>query len=125
MQEKSKAGRKFIFDTEEEFLDKFEEYIKKCEDSGRLANIAGFAAYCRMHRDVFYTTKRRFPWAGGMIENILEDYTINADINHILKIFYMKCKFKYNDRPEDDGKEKNRVVIVDDLPDSDEDERED
>lgn len=124
MQEKPRKRHQgeVVFATEEDFLNKFEEYVSICDKSQRLANIAGFAVFCRMNRDTFYHTKGRFPWAGGMIENILEDYTLNAPINHILKIFYMKSKFKYRDKPEEEMKDKSRVVIVDDLPECDDNE---
>lgn len=109
-----------IFKTEEDFLNKFEEYIKYCEANKRFANVAGFAVYGKFCRDTFYATKDRFPTAGKMIDDILEDYTLNADIYHTLKIFYLKVKCKYNDHNGENMQSGNRVTIIDDLPDGDE-----
>lgn len=110
------APRKFP--TEEDFLNKFEEYISYCEENKKIANIAGFAVYCKINRDTFYDQKERYPQAYNMIQDILEDYTINTDMHPTLKIFYLKCKFKYKDKPEEDQKDINRVTIVDDLDDT-------
>ena len=41
-----------VFKEEQEFLNKFEEYINYCEANKRLANIAGFAVYCKSFLDV-------------------------------------------------------------------------
>ena len=111
-----------IFKTEQEFLDKFTEYIDYCQEKERLANIAGFAVYCKICRDSFYAQKEYYPKAFSMINDILEDYTLNADIYHTLKIFYLKCKFKYDDHNNDNLKPTNRVTIVDDLHDGDDNE---
>lgn len=108
-----------VFKDEKEFLNKFEEYINYCDENKRLANIAGFAVYCKICRDAFYNQKEYYPQAFSMINDILEDYTLNADIFHTLKIFYLKCKFKYDDHNNDALKPTNRVTIVDDLPDGD------
>lgn len=107
------------FENEQEFYDKFVEYIKYCEDHQRMASIAGFAVYCKMNRDTFYESKKFYPEAGSMIEDILEDYTLNADIHHVLKMFYLKCKFRYNDHNGENMKSGERVTIIDDLPDGD------
>ena len=109
------------FKTEKEFLDKFKEYIDYCEDNERLANIAGFAVYSKINRDTFYAQKEFYPEAFSMIQDILEDYTLNAEIYHTLKIFYLKCKFKYNDHNFENMAKANRVTIVDDLPEGEDD----
>ena len=110
------------FKTEKDFMNKFEEYIKYCEENKKLANIAGFAVYCKFCRDTFYAQKEYYPQAFSMINDILEDYTLNADIFHTLKIFYLKSKFNYNDHNRENMKPSNRVTIVDDLPEGDSDE---
>ena len=111
-----------IFKTEQEFLDKFVEYIDYCQENKRFANVAGFTVYCKICRDSFYAQKDYYPKAFSMVNDILEDYTLNADIYHTLKIFYLKCKFKYDDHNNDAIKPTNRVTIVGDLPNGDSDE---
>ncbi len=110
------------FTTEQEFYDKFVEYIKHCEDNHKMASIAGFAVYAHINRDTFYESKKFYPEVGGMIDDILEDYTLNADIHHVLKMFYLKCKFRYNDHNGENMKSSERVTIIDDLPDGGKDE---
>lgn len=110
-----------IFKDEKEFMNKFEEYLDYCNKNKRLANIAGFSVYCKICRDSFYAQKDYYPETFSMINDILEDYTLNADINHLLKMFYLKCKFKYNDHYVDNLKSDSRTTIVDDLPDDDSD----
>lgn len=111
-----------IFKTEQEFLDKFTEYIDYCQENKRFANVAGFTVYCKICRDSFYAQKDYYPKAFSMVNDILEDYTLNSDIYHTLKIFYLKVKFNYNDHNGENMKPSNRVTIVDDLPDGDIDE---
>ena len=57
-----------------------------------------------------------------MINDVLEDYTINSDVHHVLKMFYLKSKFKYNDHDGENIQSGKRVTIVDDLPDGDDNE---
>ena len=109
------------FKTEEEFLNKFKEYIDYCEKGKRFANIAGFSVFANINKDTFYMQKEYYPDAFSMVQDILEDYTLNADIYHTLKIFYLKCKYKYNDHNFENMAKANRVTIVDDLPESDDD----
>mgnify|MGYP001172525641 CR=1 FL=1 len=108
-----------IFKDENEFINKFTEYVDYCEENKKLANIAGFAVYCKICRDSFYAQKEYYPQAYSMVNDILEDYTLNADLYHTLKIFYLKSKFNYNDHNGENLKQVNRVTIVDDLPDGD------
>lgn len=103
------------FPTAESFKDKFVEYIEYCKKNNLFANIAGFSVFADICRDTFYETKKYYPDIGNKIENILEDYTLNADIYHTLKIFYLKAKFGYKDGREADNSS-SRINIIDDLP---------
>lgn len=111
-------SRTRCFETEEAFKNKFLEYIDYCKANKQLANIAGFAVFCDINRDSFYQQKEYYPETFGKVQDILEDFTINVDINHILKMFYLKCKFDYKDWREIDYKSNNRITIVDDLDDT-------
>jgi len=110
------------FSSEEEFLKKFKKYIEFCKKNEQLANIAGFAVFLDMCRDTFYAQKEYYPSAFSKIQDILEDYTINAKIRDTFKIFYMKNKFNYKDRTEIDANNTGRIKIVNDLSRDEEDE---
>lgn len=97
-----KKGKPRKFRKDKIFKDNFMAYIVKCKEENLLANIAGFCVYCDINRDTYYQQKEYYPDTFKKIELILEDYTINANINDTFKIFYMKNKFNYKDRREID-----------------------
>lgn len=89
------------FKTQEDFINKFKEYIKKCKVEKDLPNIAGFCVFCDINRDTFYAQEEYYSDTYKKVNDILEDATINAkDINDTFKIFYMKNKFGYKDKQE-------------------------
>jgi hypothetical protein len=88
------------FKTKEDFINKFKEYIKVCEYEQKLPNIAGFCVYCDINRDTFYAQKEYYSDTFKKVNDILEDSTINANINDTFKIFYLKNKFDYSDRQD-------------------------
>lgn len=96
-------GRPKAFKTEQDFKSKFDSYIDYCIKGERLANIAGFCVYADINRDTYYQQKEYYSDTFKRVENILEDYTINAKINDTFKIFYMKNKFSYKDKTEVDS----------------------
>lgn len=95
-------GRPRSFTTEQDFKNKFDEYIDYCIKNERLANIAGFCVFSDITRETFYNQEQYYFDTYKKIQNLLEDYTINAKINDTFKIFYMKNKFNYRDRQEID-----------------------
>ena len=88
------------FKTAQEFENKFIDYIRVCKDNDKLPNIAGFCVFTDMNRDTFYAQQEYYSDTFKKVNEILEDETINADINDTFKIFYMKNKFDYRDRKE-------------------------
>ena len=88
------------FKTAQEFGNKFMEYIQYCKAEKKLPNIAGFCVFADMTRETFYAQKNYYSDTFKKVNEILEDETINADINDTFKIFYMKNKFDYRDRKE-------------------------
>ena len=95
-------GRPRSFTTEQDFKNKFDEYIDYCIKNEKLANIAGFCVFSDITRETFYNQEQYYFDTYKKIQNLLEDYTINAKINDTFKIFYMKNKFNYRDRQEID-----------------------
>ena len=104
------------FTTEQDFEDKFNEYVEHCIERDRLPNVAGFASYCKMHRDTFYKQKPRYPETFDIIQSVLEDETINSKgVKEALKIFILKAKYGYRERNENEVATNMRIQIVDDL----------
>lgn len=91
---------KRAFKTKEIFINKFKEYIAKCEEEKKLPNIAGFCVYVDINRDTFYAQEDYYSDTFKKVNDILEDATINANINDTFKIFYMKNKFDYKDKQD-------------------------
>lgn len=104
-------GQPRSFKNEQEFKDKFDEYIDHCIKNERLANIAGFCVFTDITRETFYNQEQYYLDTYKKIQNLLEDYTINAKINDTFKIFYMKNKFNYRDRTELDSQVSGKIEI--------------
>ena len=106
---------KKTFATEEEFKNKFNEYVQYCISNERLANIAGFCAYCDICRDNFYNQKEYFPERYSKIQEIIEDFALNYKTNGDARvIFYMKNKCGYRDKQEID----NNIKVEDSTKDN-------
>ena len=100
------------FKTAQEFENKFIEYIKDCKDKEKLPNIAGFCVFADMNRDTFYAQQEYYSDTFKKVNEILEDETINADINDTFKIFYMKNKFDYRDRKDLDANVNSEIKVT-------------
>lgn len=96
------AGRPVKY-TPEEFTTKFEEYMEDCKNKGKLLpNIAGFAFFADFNLDTYYEYKANRPEFSESIKRIevaLEDSAINCK-DPAKSIFYMKNKFGYKDKIE-------------------------
>ena len=107
----SEAKRKYK--TEKEFENKFEEYLRYCEDRKDLPNIAGFVVYANIGRQTFYDQERFYPYTFKKINDMLENATINSkNINDTFKIFYMKNKFGYKDKQDIDANVVTDIKVV-------------
>ncbi len=95
-------GHPRSFPTEQDFKNKFDEYIDYCIKNEKLANIAGFCVFANIDRETYYNQKDYYFGTFNKTQEILEDYTINAKITDTFKIFYMKNKFNYRDKQEID-----------------------
>ena len=106
-------GKPRKFTTEQDFLNAFIEYIDDCREKNHLANIAGFCVFCDMCRDTYYAQKEHYPYTFKRVEQILEDYTINyKGDSPAFKIFYMKNKFDYKDRFENENFNRTIDVVI-------------
>lgn len=103
------------FKTSQEFENKFKEYIEYCKEKSKLPNIAGFCVFADMNRDTFYAQQEYYSDIFKKVNEILEDETINADINDTFKIFYMKNKFDYRDRKDLKADVDTKISIEDYL----------
>ena len=94
------AGKPRIFKTEDELKEMFLKYIENTKAKKELPNIAGFVVFADIGRQTFYDYEKKYPYTFKRINDILENATINANINDTFKIFYMKNKFGYKDKQE-------------------------
>lgn len=93
------------FKDDKAFLNKFENYLKDCEDKKRMANVAGFCAYANINRDTFYAQKEYYSDTFNKINYELENEAINTNyVSDTMKIFYMKNKCGYRDKQEIESK---------------------
>lgn len=112
-----------IFKNDEEFKQKFIEYINYCNEKQRLPNVAGFCVYCDINRDTFYAQQDYYSDTFKKINDMLEDEALNNKyINDTLKIFYMKNKCGYKDKIENENQTQGKITIVNSLPKDDENE---
>lgn len=114
MEIKRSKGQPRIFVTASDFENRFINYLDDCEAKQKLPNIAGFCVYADINRDTFYEQNNYYSDTFKKIQDILEDYTINAKINDTFKIFYMKNKFGYKDRTELDSNVNANINISED-----------
>jgi len=92
-------GQPRAFETEQEFTDKFNKYLKHCETKELFANIAGFCVFTDITRETYYKQKEYYSDTFKKIENALENSTLQ-DKNTTRSIFYLKNKFGYADKQE-------------------------
>ena len=86
----------------EEFYKKFLEYIADCKAQGKmLPNIAGFAFFADFSRDTYYEYSHKEGYSDTIkkIEAAFEDITLNCK-DPAKSIFYLKNKFGYRDKTE-------------------------
>lgn len=108
------------FKTAKEFEDKFVEYVKYCNEKGRLPNCAGFSVYANINQDTFYAQKEYYSEAFKKVNDILEDEALNnKTLNDARVIFYMKNKCGYKDKQELETTNQGKITIVNNLPKDD------
>lgn len=92
-------GQPRSFETEDDFYNKFDEYLANCVATEQLPNVAGFCWYSKITRETFYKQKEYYSDTYNKIQDALE----NSALNHkatAMGIFYLKNKFKYRDKVE-------------------------
>ena len=89
-------GQPRKFKNEKEFIDSAIKYLKYCEDKKRFANVAGFAVYCKMHRDTFYAQENYYSDAYALVNDMLEDEALQH--NTQTARMYLMNKFDYTDK---------------------------
>lgn len=92
-------GQPRTFETDQHFLNKFEEYMTACISTEQLPNIAGFCWFCKVTRETFYKQQEYYSDTYKQITDALEDAALNHKAT-AMGIFYLKNKFKYRDKIE-------------------------
>lgn len=97
------TGKPRRFESGEELEESMVEYIRWCESVGHLPNIAGFCVHCNMTQETFYQQKNYYPESYQKVQALLETAVINnPKASDTMKIFYMKNKFKYTDKVQNE-----------------------
>lgn len=97
------TGKPRRFESGEELEESMVEYIGWCESVGHLPNIAGFCVHCNMTQETFYQQKNYYPESYQKVQALLETAVINnPKASDTMKIFYMKNKFKYTDKVQNE-----------------------
>lgn len=97
-EEKRGRGKPRKFETAQQLMDAYKEYIDYCIENDRFPNIAGFCAYHNITRDTFYMCKEYYPDTYNIVNDKLEDEVLQ--FNDYRAQLYLKNKFGYRDRQE-------------------------
>jgi hypothetical protein len=101
---KKGRGKPRTFSNEKELIDMLNEYVRLCKEEWKcLPNISGFCVFCDIHRDTFYQQKSYYSDTYKKAQDILENAVINSrHASDTMKIFYLKNKFRYQDRTKEE-----------------------
>lgn len=114
----SRIGQRRIFPKEEDFLNKFKEYLDVCELKEELANIAGFCWYAEMGRSTFYEQKAFYPDTFNRINAVLEDRALNnKTVYPTVLALYLKNKCDYVEKVESRNENTNKNIDASALTD--------
>ena len=92
-------GHPRSFQNEDDFLNRFSEYMNACISTEQLPNIAGFCWFCKITRETFYKQQDYYSDTFNKIQEALEDAALNHKAT-AMGLFYLKNKFKYRDKVE-------------------------
>ena len=94
-------GKPRVFKSDEDFIEKVQEYFDYCYERERFVNIAGLCVYLGIGRTTFYDQKQHYPNAYETVNEMLEDETLNnSNIETPVKVLYLKNKCGYMDKIE-------------------------
>lgn len=107
-----RMGKPRIFKNEQEYLDKYYDYLDDCELKERCANIAGFCWFSGISRSTFHEQSKSFPAVYELITESLENEAVNYDRTQ-MGIFILKNKFGYRDKIETENVNTNTNMQID------------
>jgi hypothetical protein len=107
-------GQPRRFENEQAFIDEMMQYLQWCIDNMQFPNIAGFCVYAKMSTETFYQQKRYYSDAYEFVNNALETSVLNSHaISDTIKALYLKNKFKYADKVQQEISVPDPIVIHD------------
>lgn len=89
-------GQPRAFETEQDFLNKFKEYIAHCIEKKRFPNIAGFCAFADIVKDTYYAQQEYYSDSYNKTRHILEDEVWQD--NSYRSQLYLKSVFGHTDK---------------------------
>lgn len=108
-----KLGRPLAFETPQDLLDMFLDYIKECNEENKIPSMAGFRANKMIPKSTLndYVNKPTFSAVYDTMLDLLEDIVLNKQkIETALQTLILKSKHKYTDKQEIDLKSENIIV---------------
>lgn len=108
-QQRTVGGQPRLFDSPEDLEGLFMTYISYCEETHKMANIAGFCTYMRnicgrkINRDTYYSYKGYDGYSDTIkaIDMAIEDMVLNShQYNALIRMAYLNNKCGYARVPE-------------------------
>lgn len=107
-------GQPRRFENEQAFIDEMMLYLQWCIDHTQFPNIAGFCVYAKLSTETFYQQKRYYPDAFDLVNNALETSVLNSHaVSDTIKGLYLKNKFKYADRVQQEISVPEPIMVHD------------
>jgi hypothetical protein len=90
-----------VFKDSGDFLARFEEYLKWCDQEERIASDEGFMRFAGISHDTFYAYLRRYPDdVKATIRCWQRDIAVNNTKRPAMSIFYLKNAHGWRDHPD-------------------------
>jgi len=111
--QKRGRGKPKSFETEEDFKNKFLEYISNCRENKRFPNIAGFCAFSWITRETFYKQQEYYSDTYNKIRQVLEDEVLQ-DNSYRMQL-YLKNTFGYTDKVQTENVNLNTEMTLEEA----------
>lgn len=99
----NKRGQPRRFQSGKEFEESMMDYVSWCEQNQHMPNVAGFCVHCDMVYKTFYEQNDYYPESFEKVNMLLETSVINSKTNSDnFRAFYMKNKFRYTDKVQNE-----------------------
>jgi hypothetical protein len=117
--EKRKVGRQWVFESPDELLDYFEDYLDECRESKELPNEEGFRSSKAINKATYakYKTRPEYHWVFDYIYDTMTNGAIQTKLVDIPTKLRVLSRFGYTERQtvENVNKHEFNTEIPDDV----------